>query len=226
VAVLIPSIDLMDGKIVQLIQGSKKALESTDFEAWIERFSRYVLVQLIDLDAAMGKGSNRPLLEQFCSRLQCQVGGGIRSIEAAKDVLGAGARRIIIGSALVRDGQIDTAFAQELERTCGRDRLVFAVDSRGGKVAIGGWKQATEFSPVEMIQALDSWCAAFLYTHIDTEGLMQGLPLDVVRELRHATTRQLIVAGGIANTAEIEQLDAMGADAVVGMAIYTGQVNA
>ncbi len=139
---------------------------------------------------------------------------------------GASARRIIIGSALIHDGQIDTAFAQELERACGRDRLVFAVDSRGGKVAIGGWKQATDFSPVEMMQALDPWCSAFLYTHIDTEGLMQGLPLDVVRGLRRGTTRQLIVAGGIASTAEIEQLDAMGVDAVVGMAIYTGQVNA
>ncbi|HTT60233.1 MAG TPA: 1-(5-phosphoribosyl)-5-[(5-phosphoribosylamino)methylideneamino] imidazole-4-carboxamide isomerase [Bryobacteraceae bacterium] len=223
---LIPSIDLMGGKIVQLIQGSKKALEFTDFEAWIERFSRYSLVQLIDLDAAMGKGSNRPLVEQFAARLPCQVGGGIRSMEAAEDVLRAGARRIIIGSALIRDGQIDTAFAQELERTCGGDRLVFAVDSRGGKVAIAGWKQATEFSPVEMMQTLDPWCAAFLYTHIDTEGLMQGFPFDVVRDLRQATTRQLIVAGGIRSTAEIEQLDAMGADAVVGMALYTGLVNA
>jgi len=224
--VLIPSIDLMDGKIVQLIQGSKKALETTDFEAWIQRFSRYPLVQLIDLDAAMGKGSNRALLERFAARLPCQVGGGIRSLESAEDMVRAGARRTIIGSALVRDGQINRTFAEELARRLGRERLVFAVDSRGGKVAIGGWKQATEISPVEMMQALEPWCAAYLYTHIDTEGLMQGLPLEVVRELRRATTRQLIVAGGIASTAEIEQLDALGVDAVVGMAIYTGQVNA
>ena len=223
---LIPSIDLMGGKIVQLIQGSKKALETTDFEAWIQRFSRYPLVQLIDLDAAMGKGSNRALLERFAARLPCQVGGGIRSLESAEDMVRAGARRTIIGSALVRDGQINRTFAEELARRLGRERLVFAVDSRGGKVAIGGWKQATEISPVEMMQALEPWCAAYLYTHIDTEGLMQGLPLEVVRELRRATTRQLIVAGGIASTAEIEQLDALGVDAVVGMAIYTGQVNA
>lgn len=223
---LIPSIDLMGGKIVQLIQGSKKALETTDFEAWIERFSRYPLVQLIDLDAAMGKGSNRALVEQFTARLPCQVGGGIRSFQTAEDLLRAGARRIIIGSALIRDGQIDTAFAEELERGCGLDRLVFAVDSRAGKVAIGGWQQATDISPVQMMQALEPWCAAFLYTHIDTEGLMQGFPLEVVRELRRATTRQLIVAGGIASAAEIERLDALGVDAVVGMAIYTGQVNA
>jgi phosphoribosylformimino-5-aminoimidazole carboxamide ribotide isomerase len=226
VAVLIPSIDLMDGKIVQLIQGSKKALETTDFEAWIERFSRYRLVQLIDLDAAMGKGSNRALIGQFCLRLPCQVGGGIRSLEAAKDVLGAGARRIIIGSALVREGEINQAFAQELEQACGRDHLVFAVDSRGGKVSIGGWKQATELTPVEMMRALEPWCAAFLYTHIDTEGLMLGIPFDVVRTLRGATQRQLIVAGGITSAAEIEQLDSLGVDAVVGMAIYTGKVNA
>jgi len=224
--VLIPSIDLMEGKIVQLIQGSKKALETTDFEAWIERFSRYPLVQLIDLDAAMGKGSNRALVEQFAARLPCQVGGGIRSMETAEDVLRAGARRTIIGSALVRNGQINRAFAEELAGRCGRERLVFAVDSRGGKVAIGGWKQATELTPIEMMQALEPWCAAFLYTHIDTEGLMQGIPFDVVRNLRGATTRQLIVAGGITSTAEIERLHTMGVDAVVGMAIYTGQVSA
>jgi phosphoribosylformimino-5-aminoimidazole carboxamide ribotide isomerase len=226
VAVLIPSIDLMGGKIVQLIQGSKKALETTDFETWIARFSRYSLVQLIDLDAAMGKGSNRALVEQFAARLPCQVGGGIRSMEIAEDMLNSGARRIIIGSALVRDGQINRAFAEELARGLGRDRLVFAVDSRGGKVAISGWEQATELTPREMMQALESWCAAFLYTHIDTEGLMQGIPLDAVRDLRRATTRQLIVGGGITSNAEIEQLDALGVDAVVGMAIYTGQVSA
>ncbi len=223
---LIPSIDLMDGKIVQLIQGSKKALETTDFETWIDRFSRYPLVQLIDLDAAMGKGSNRALVEHFARRLPCQVGGGIRSFQTADDILRSGARRIIIGSALVRDGRVNSTFAEELARRLGRDRLVFAVDSRGGKVAISGWKQATELTPREMMQALEPWCAAFLYTHIDTEGLMQGIPIDLVSRLRRATTRQLMVAGGITSAAEIEQLDAMGADAVVGMAIYTGQVNA
>jgi phosphoribosylformimino-5-aminoimidazole carboxamide ribotide isomerase len=226
VAVLIPSIDLMGGRIVQLIQGSKKALETTDFEVWIERFSRYPLVQLIDLDAAMSKGNNVRLVEHFAGRLPCQVGGGIRSLEIAEGILRSGARRIIIGSALVCDGQINCRFAEELARRLGRDRLVFAVDSRGGKVAISGWKQVTDIFPAGMMQALEPWCAAFLYTHIDTEGLMEGIPLDVVRELRRATTRQLIVAGGIRSIAEVEQLDALGADAVVGMAIYTGQLNA
>ena len=223
---LIPSIDLTGGKIVQLIQGSKKALEFTDFEEWIRRFSGYPLVQLIDLDAAMGKGDNRALVGQFCSRLPCQVGGGVRSLQAAREILEAGAKRVIIGSALVREGRINTAFAQELEQAYGRERLVFAVDSRGGKVSIGGWKQATDLTPVEMMQKLEPWCAAYLYTHIDTEGLMRGIPLEVVRELRRATMRQLIAAGGIASKTEIDRLDTMGVDAVVGMAIYTGQVSA
>jgi len=224
--VLIPSIDLMNGKIVQLIQGSKKALEFTDFEEWIRRFSSYQLVQLIDLDAAMGKGDNRTLVGQFCSRLPCQVGGGIRSLQAASEILQGGAKRVIIGSALVREGRINTGFAQELEQACGRERLVFAVDSRSGKVSIAGWRQATDLAPAEMMQKLEPWCAAYLYTHIDTEGLMQGIPLDVIRELRQATTRQLFAAGGIASKAEIDQLDGMGVDAVVGMAIYTGHVSA
>ena len=223
---LIPSIDLMNGKIVQLIQGSKKALEFTDFEEWIRRFSSYQLVQLIDLDAAMGKGDNRTLVGQFCSRLPCQVGGGIRSLQAASEILQGGAKRVIIGSALVREGRINTGFAQELEQACGRERLVFAVDSRSGKVSIAGWRQATDLAPAEMMQKLEPWCAAYLYTHIDTEGLMQGIPLDVIRELRQATTRQLFAAGGIASKAEIDQLDGMGVDAVVGMAIYTGHVSA
>ncbi len=221
---LIPSIDLMQGKIVQLIQGSKKALEFTDFEEWIQRFSRYPLVQLIDLDAAMGKGSNRALVEQFATRLPCQVGGGIRSLAIAEDMLRAGARRIILGSSLIRNGEIDAEFAQRLARQIGSERLVFAVDSRGGKVSIRGWRQSTEISPADMMCALEPWCAAFLYTHIDTEGLMQGIPFDVVADLRRATARQLIVAGGIRRSDEIDRLDAMGVDAVVGMAIYTGQV--
>jgi phosphoribosylformimino-5-aminoimidazole carboxamide ribotide isomerase len=223
---LIPSIDLMGGKIVQLVQGERKALEFTDFEEWIARFSRFPLVQLIDLDAAIGSGSNRELVEEFARRLPCQVGGGIRSIAGAEEMLATGARRVILGSCLIRDGRPDVVFAQEAARCVGANHLVFAIDSKGGKVAIRGWRERTNLTALEMMQALDPWCAAFLYTHIDTEGLMQGFPLEVVRKLRRATTRQLIVAGGIANTNQIERLEAMGVDAVVGMAIYTGRVNA
>ena len=221
---LIPSIDLMGGKIVQLVQGERKALEFEDFEEWIARFSSFPLVQLIDLDAAFGAGHNRDLVREFAHRLPCQVGGGVRSIQTAERMLSAGAQRVILGSSLIRDGQPDTAFAEEVARALGPEKLVFAIDSKQGRVAIRGWRELTALTPLEMIATLESWCGAFLYTHIDTEGLMSGIPVDAVRQLRVATRKQLIVAGGIATSAQIDELDDMGIDAVVGMAIYTGRV--
>lgn len=221
---LIPSIDLMGGRIVQLVQGEKKALEFDDFDPWIERFSKYPLVQLIDLDAAMGTGSNRALLEQFTRRLPCQVGGGIRSVEGAREVLGLGARRVIFGSSLLRDGQINTKFARKAAEEIGVEKLVFAVDSKKGKVTTHGWRAATAVTAEAMMRALEAWCAAFLYTHVDTEGLLQGIPMEVIRTLRQATRKPLIAAGGINSAEQVAELERMGVDAVVGMAIYTGQI--
>ena len=223
---LIPSIDLMGGKIVQLVQGEKKALEFDNFGEWVERFARYPLVQLIDLDAAMGKGGNQALIAEFCEKLPCQVGGGIRSAERAREMLKSGAKRVILGSSLIKDGAVDTEFASALCREFGSDRLVMAIDSRGGCVAIHGWKTLTAITPAEVITALEPYCSTFLYTHIDTEGLLLGIPLDVVRELKGRTARRFIAAGGIRSQQEIDALDAMGVDAVVGMAIYTGLLKA
>jgi phosphoribosylformimino-5-aminoimidazole carboxamide ribotide isomerase len=232
--VLIPSIDLMGGRIVQLVQGKELKLAFDDFEHWIERFSGYPIVQLIDLDAAMRQGSNRPLIEQIAQRLPCQVGGGIGSIERAQEMLAAGARRVIIGSALfdssgaVPEG--DTAglvrrdFAQELADVVGVDRLIFSVDTRDGRIAIKGWKQQVDLTPEIAMAALEPFCTAFLYTHIDREGTMQGFPIEVARRLREATKRQLIVAGGIRERNEIDALAALGVDAVAGMAVYLGRL--
>jgi len=225
VAMLIPSIDLMGGKIVQLVQGERKALEFDDFEQWIARFSSFPLVQLIDLDAAKGMGDNRLLVREFSGRLPCQVGGGIRSIEAAEQMLALGAKRVILGSSLIRDGKPDRVFAEEISRRFGSDKLVFGIDAKQGRVAIRGWRELAAITPAEMIAALETWCDAFLYTHVDTEGLMQGIPMDVVRRLRELTAKQLIAAGGITTKEEIQQLDDMKVDAVVGMAIYTGKLS-
>ena len=219
---LIPSIDLMGGKIVQLVQGERKALEFDDFEPWLERFSKYPMVQIVDLDAAMGRGDNRQVVRSLLRRLPCQVGGGIRTVERAQEMLADGALRVVIGSSLIKDGSIHTLFAEQLAGQIGADKLVLAVDSKGGKVAIRGWQQVTGISASEMMAALGPWCGAFLYTHIDTEGLLLGVPLDVVAQLRKATSKQLIVAGGIRTESEIQQLHAISVDAVVGMAIYLG----
>jgi phosphoribosylformimino-5-aminoimidazole carboxamide ribotide isomerase len=222
--VLIPSIDLMGGKIVQLVQGDKKALEFDNFEEWIARFASFPLIQLIDLDAAMGREPNSDLIAFFVKRLPCQVGGGIRSMDSARKMLDLGARRVILGSTLIDKGIVNVAFAKQLAAELGPDKLIFAIDARGGKVAIRGWKEVTSIAPLQMVQALDAFCCAFLYTHIDTEGLMVGLPLEPVRELRAATTRQLIAAGGITTHEEIDRLQQIGVDAVVGMALYSGRM--
>ena len=221
---LIPSIDLMGGKIVQLVQGEKKALEFEDFSIWTERFRTYPLVQLVDLDAAMGRGSNCKLVEDFCRQLPCQVGGGIRASQSATELLNCGAKRVIVSSSLIKDGRVDLEFASDLATKIGAAKVVCAVDSRGGRVAIHGWKTVTDITPNEMMQALEPYCAAFLYTHIDTEGLLQGIPLDTIRKLRDHTWRQFIAAGGIRSQEEIDTLHAMGVDAVVGMAIYSGLI--
>jgi len=223
---LIPSIDLMGGKIVQLVQGEKKALEFDNFEYWIERFAKYPLVQVVDLDAARGAGSNRLIVSQIVSRLNCQVGGGIRNLETAREVLQMGARRVILGSALLEDGKINAQFAATLASALGTAALMPALDSRGGRVAIDGWRTETTITAFDMIRALEPFCESFLYTHIDTEGLMGGIPMDAVNAIRQATTRRLVVAGGIKTQQEIDSLDALGVDAVVGMALYSGRISA
>jgi len=223
---LIPSIDLMGGKIVQLVQGEKKALEFDNFDYWIERFSKYPLVQVIDLDAARGAGDNRQIVNQVVKRLNCQVGGGIRNLENAQETLQAGARRVILGSSLLKAGKINTEFAVTLADALGTAALVFALDSRGGRVAIDGWRKETAVTAFDMIRALEPFCETFLYTNIETEGLMGGIPMETVAAIRKATSRRLIVAGGITTQQEIDCLHALGMDAVVGMALYSSRIPA
>ena len=222
---LIPSIDLMGGRIVQLVQGEKLRLAFDDFEYWIEKFSRFPLVQLIDLDAAMRQGDNSALVEQIAKRLPVQAGGGIHSIERARQVLAAGAKRVIIGSALFSaDGAVNTRFAAELASAIGAERIVAGIDTKNGRIAVKGWKAEVALTTDDAIPQLEPHAAAFLYTHVDTEGTMQGFPIETAARLRKLTARQLIVAGGIRNQKEVDALDVLGADAVVGMAVYTDAI--
>jgi phosphoribosylformimino-5-aminoimidazole carboxamide ribotide isomerase len=223
---LIPSIDLQGGRIVQLVQGEKLAVETTDTEAWIERFASYPKVQVIDLDAAKGHGDNLALVKTICARLPCRVGGGIRSTARAREVLEAGAHAVIVSSALFRESRVDIDFARSLAEAVGVDGVIAAVDSRGGKVVIHGWRTALDITAVDAVTALEPFAAEFLYTHVDTEGLMGGTDMDAIMAVRRATSRRVTAAGGITTRAEIEQLHAAGVDAVVGMAIYTGRLEA
>lgn len=221
---LIPSIDLLGGKVVQLERGERVILESDDLDGWIERFSGYPVVQVIDLDAAMGQGDNLALVRRACSRLHCQVGGGARSIDRARLLLDAGAARVVIGSALFTEAGVNLTGAAEFEEALGRDALVGAVDSRAGKVVIHGWKTAVPLDATTAVRALEAYVGRFLYTHVDTEGTLRGLNLDAVLAVQAATTRPLIAAGGIRSQEEIDGLHAHGIDAVVGMAVYRGLI--
>jgi phosphoribosylformimino-5-aminoimidazole carboxamide ribotide isomerase len=222
--VLIPSIDLQNGHVVQLVQGERLAIEAPSPEPWIERFSRFPRVQLIDLDAARGRGDNGAMVADICGRLPCRVGGGIRSVDRAKAVLALGAHAVIAGSSLFRDSVVDVVFARSLAEAVGRDRVIAAVDSRGGQVVIHGWKTPLPITAVDAVRALEPFCGEFLYTHVDKEGLMQGTDMAAIMAVRQATTRRVTAAGGITTWDEIDRLDAAGVDAVVGMAIYTGQL--
>jgi phosphoribosylformimino-5-aminoimidazole carboxamide ribotide isomerase len=221
---LIPSIDLQGGAVVQLIQGERLAIKDDDVFRWVRRFERYPKVQVIDLDAATGVGDNLALVRQIAALLRCRVGGGIRTIERARDVLAAGARQIIAGSSLFKQGQPDLAFAKALADAVGLDRVIGAVDSRGGLVVIHGWKTTLKLTAVQAVHALQPYCGEFLYTHVDSEGLMRGTDIQAIRAVRQATTRRVTAAGGISTRQEIDELDALGVDAVVGMALYTGKL--
>jgi phosphoribosylformimino-5-aminoimidazole carboxamide ribotide isomerase len=221
---LIPSIDLQGGRIVQLVQGEKLVIETSDIDAWIRRLTGQPKVQLIDLDAAKGVGDNADLVARICHELPCRVGGGIRSIERAREVLGLGATNVIAGSALFTERGVDVDFAAQLSEAVGLERLIAAVDTRGGRVVIHGWRTQVPCGPVEAMQALDPFVSEFLCTNVDREGLMQGTDLHAIEEIRQATTRRVTAAGGITTMEEVKALDAMKVDAVVGMALYTGRI--
>ena len=219
---LIPSIDLQNGAVVQLVQGERLAIRDDDIFKWVRRFSGFEKVQVIDLDAAMGRGDNLAIVKQIARALSCRVGGGIRTTERARDVLAACAKKIIASSALFKDGKPDLDFAKRLADAVGIEQVIAAVDSKGGQVVIHGWKTSLPITAVDAVRVLEPFCSEFLYTHVDAEGLMGGTSLDAILAVRHATTRRVTAAGGITTQKEIDDLDALGVDSVVGMALYTG----
>jgi phosphoribosylformimino-5-aminoimidazole carboxamide ribotide isomerase len=163
-------------------------------------------------------------VSRICRELPCRVGGGIRSIERAREVIALGARKVILGSALFRDSRVDVAFASQVSDAIGADRLIAAIDAKGDRVVIHGWRTALDISPSDALAVLEPFVSEFLYTHVDREGLMQGTDIEAIRVLRRSTSRALTAAGGITTQEEIDELDAMRVDAVVGMAIYTGKL--
>lgn len=216
---IIPCIDLMDGKVVQLVQGREKALEGDSPLEMLRRFSAFPEIQVIDLNAAIGNGENSELVELVASRARCRVGGGVRTAERARRLLDQGAYRVIVGTAAF------TPALQEISAAVGAERIIVALDSKDGKIVVKGWREATAFTAEEVIGQLEPFCSGFLCTYVDKEGMMQGTDLAWFRRLRAATNHEITAAGGITTIEEIQELQAMNVHAGLGMAIYTGRLD-
>ena len=222
---IIPCIDLMDGKVVQLVQGRDKALEGDAPLAMLRKFEAFPEIQVIDLDAAMGKGSNDEIVALLAKRATTRVGGGVRTVERARRLLQQGAHRVIIGTAAFHSTGVNTSFLAELTGAVGRERVLIALDSKNGTIVVRGWQEATTLTAQEVLRQLEPYCSGFLCTYVDKEGMMEGTDLDWFRRLRAATDHELTAAGGISTMDEIRELSSLGVHCALGMVIYTGRLD-
>lgn len=222
---ILPCIDLMDGKVVQLVQGRDKALEGGTPEEMLARFAAFPEIQVIDLDAALGRGSNNGIVEFLARRAATRVGGGVRTAERARTLVECGARKVIVGTAAFGSAGVNAAFLESVCAAVGRERVVVALDSKDGRIVVRGWREATNFTAEEVLGLLAPYCAGFLCTYVDKEGMLQGTDLDWFRRLRAATPLEITAAGGITTLEEVRELQRMGVHAALGMAIYTGRLS-
>jgi phosphoribosylformimino-5-aminoimidazole carboxamide ribotide isomerase len=227
---MIPCIDLQDGRAVQLVHGRKLKLAVDDVFGLLERFGSHPLIHVIDLDAAMRKGSNGGLVRGLCAaakkrKMRVRVGGGIRTVAQAAKIAAWGAEKIIVGSAAFKDGNVNEKFLSKLAAKIGIGRVIVALDTEGGKILVRGWQDKLRLRPDEVIPQLEKYASGFLCTYVDAEGTMRGTNLKWFRSLRKATTRPITAAGGIRSRREIQALERMKMDAAVGMALYTGKLS-
>ena len=222
---IIPCIDLMDGQVVQLVQGREKALDGPAPEEMLRRFAPFPEIQVIDLDAAIGRGSNDAIVEFLAGRAVARVGGGVRTVERARSLVAQGASKVIVGTAAFGPAGVRAEFLEPLAAAIGRERVIVALDSKDGKIVVKGWRESTALSAEEVIGLLEPYCCGFLCTYVDKEGMLEGTDLDWFRRLRKATAHELTAAGGISTIEEIRELQRLDIHAALGMAIYTGRLS-
>lgn len=221
---IVPCIDLMDGKVVQLIQGKEKALEGEEPLVMLAKFAGFPEIQVIDLDAALGRGANDDIVELLAGRARCRVGGGVRSPERAQTLVDQGAAQVIVGTAAFTRTGINVPLLESIASQIGREKILIALDSKFGKIVVKGWQESTDLTAVEVLKSLEPYCGGFLCTYVDKEGMMQGTDLEWFRSLRAATALHITAAGGITTLDDVKALMAMGIHSAMGMAIYTGRV--
>jgi phosphoribosylformimino-5-aminoimidazole carboxamide ribotide isomerase len=223
---IVPCIDLQSGRAVQLVRGKHLALSVDDVLGLLESFQGYSILHVIDLDAAMRTGSNSRWIKILCERgkMRVRVGGGIRTAARAARILSWGAEKIIIGSAAFRGGEIAHDFLRTLKTHIGHRRIIIALDTKGGKLVVRGWRESLALRAQDVMPALEPYCSEFLATYVDNEGTMQGTNLAWYRTLRRATKLPITAAGGIRSQKEVRALDKLGMNAAVGMALYRGKL--
>ena len=222
---IIPCIDLMDGKVVQLVQGREKVLEGRPPDEMLALFAGFPQIQVIDLDAALGRGSNHAILRHLAAHASIRAGGGVRTVERAEELLQQGAYRVIVGTAAFGPQGPNLELLGNLSSAVGVERLTIALDSKGGRIVVKGWQEATRFTAAELIGQLEPYCGGFLCTYVDKEGMMQGTDHDWFSDLRTLTKHEIVAAGGITTLEDIRRLSALDIHCAVGMSIYTGRPN-
>ena len=234
---VISSIDLKNGHVVQLKNGKELVLQRDDADALIAQFDMFGEVAVIDLDAALGnidaKGNtvNTHLLKSLLHRGNVRTGGGIRSVKRAKELISLGAEKVIIGSAawksnpVAGESVLNEEFLNELAAAIGKDRIIISVDAINGKIAVKGWTETVDIPLVEGAKQAEKFCSELLFTCVEKEGCMQGTNMDYVRALREAVKCRVVVAGGVSSVQEIKELEKLHCDVQLGMALYTGKVD-
>jgi phosphoribosylformimino-5-aminoimidazole carboxamide ribotide isomerase len=222
---IFPCIDLMDGKVVQLVQGREKALEGDAPLAMLERFAAFPEIQVIDLDAAIGNGANDAIVRLLAGRARCRVGGGVRNAGRAQTLVEQGAHRVIVGTAAFASGAVNTPLLEAMADAVGRGKLIVALDSKGGQIVVKGWREAVPLRAEDVVRDLEPYCSGVLCTYVDKEGMLEGTDLAWFRRLRDATSLEITAAGGITTYEDVDALLNMGVHAALGMAIYTGRLS-
>jgi phosphoribosylformimino-5-aminoimidazole carboxamide ribotide isomerase len=223
---IVPCIDLQDGRAVQLVRGRRLALSVDDVLGLLERFQRYPTMHVIDLNAALRHGNNGRWIKVLCakSKTKVRVGGGIRSAARAETILSWGAEKVIVGSAAFENGRVATKVLETLAARIGKKNLIVAIDTMKGHIVSHGWRTREKLRAEDVIPQLEPYCAEFLATYVDNEGTMQGTSLPWFRKLRSVTRLPITAAGGIRSHREIKALEKIGMNAAVGMAMYKGMI--
>lgn len=234
---VISSIDLKNGHVVQLKNGKELVLQRDDADALISQFDMYGEVAVIDLDAALGnvdaKGNtvNTPLLKSLLHHGNVRTGGGIHSVKRARELISLGAEKVIIGSSAWKsnpkagESVLNEDFLNELAAAIGKERIIISVDAINGKIAVKGWTETVDIPLIEGAKQAEKFCSELLFTCVEKEGCMQGTNMDYIRQLREAVHCRVVAAGGISSVEEIKELEKLHCDVQLGMALYTKKVN-